>query len=92
MKKDAKWSWGNHEQEAFDGLKQRSTSTPILHIADDDHPYWVEADSLDVATGAVLSQQSPKDGKWHPIAFYSKSLTLVEQNYEIHDKEMLAII
>jgi len=32
------------------------------------------------------------DGKWYPIAFYSKSLSFMEQNYEIHDKEMLAII
>jgi len=34
----------------------------------------------------------PTDGKWHPIAFYSKSLSSVERNYEIHDKEILAII
>jgi len=47
---------------------------------------------LDFATGAVLSQQLMTDGKWHPVAFYSKSLSSVEQNYEIHDKEMLAII
>jgi len=47
---------------------------------------------LDFATGAVLSQQSTTDGKWHPIAFYSKSLSSVERNYEIHDKKMLAII
>jgi len=39
-----------------------------------------------------LSQQSPEDNKWHPVAFLSKSLSLVEQNYEIHDKEMLAIV
>jgi len=32
------------------------------------------------------------DGKWHPVAFYSKSLSSVERNYEIHDKKMLAII
>jgi len=32
------------------------------------------------------------DGKWHPVAFYSKSLSSVERNYEIHDKEILAII
>jgi len=32
------------------------------------------------------------DRKWYPVAFYSKSLSSVEQNYEIHDKEMLAII
>jgi len=58
----------------------------------DSEPFRVEADSLDFATGAVLSQQSTTDRKWHPIAFYSKSLSSVEQNYEIHDKEMLAII
>jgi len=32
------------------------------------------------------------DGKWYPVAFYSKSLSSVERNYKIHDKEMLAII
>jgi RNase H-like domain found in reverse transcriptase len=55
-------------------------------------PFRIEADSSDFATGAVLSQQSPESGKWHPVAFLSKSLSPVERNYEIHDKEMLAII
>jgi len=40
----------------------------------------------------VLSQQSLVDDKWHSVSFYSKLLNDVEQNYEIHDKEMLAII
>jgi len=39
-----------------------------------------------------LSQQSPEDKKWHPVAFLSKSLSPVERNYGIHDKEMLAIV
>jgi len=55
-------------------------------------PFWVEVDSSDFATGAVLSQQSTTDRKWHSMAFYSKSLSSVEQNYKIHNKEMLAII
>jgi len=54
--------------------------------------FRIEANSSDFATGAVLPQQSTTDGKWHPVAFYSKSLSSVEQNYEIHDKKMLAII
>jgi len=58
----------------------------------DSEPFQIEADSSDFATGAVLSQQSVTDGKWHPVAFYSKSLSSMKQNYEIHDKEMLAII
>jgi len=55
-------------------------------------PFRIEADSSDFASGAVLSQQLPGEEKWHPVAFYSKSLSPVERNYEIHDKEMLAII
>ena len=54
--------------------------------------YHVEADAYDVATGVTISQQSLEDGMWHPIAFFSKSLSLVEWDYEIHDNEMLAII
>ena len=55
------------------------------------HTYKLEADSSNFATGAILSQEG-EDGKWHPVAFMSKSLNEVERNYEIHDKEMLAII
>jgi len=33
-----------------------------------------------------------KDGKWRPVAFLSKSLNEIERNYEIHNKEMLAVI
>ena len=54
--------------------------------------YRVEADSSDFTTGAVLSQECLEDGKWHHVAFLSKSLSPVERNYEIHDKEMLAIV
>ncbi|GLB43132.1 putative retrotransposable element tf2 155 kda protein type 1-like [Lyophyllum shimeji] len=74
-------------QRLAEAFARNSTIFP-----DDDRPFRVEADSSDFATGAVLSQQSPEDEKWHPVAFYSKSLNAVERNYEIHDKEMLAII
>ena len=91
-KEDIKWSWGEAEQEAFDKLKTLITMAPILILPSDDVEFRVEADSSDYATGATLSQLSPEDGKWHPVAFLSKSLNSVEWNYEIHDKEMLAII
>jgi hypothetical protein len=90
-KKDAVWKWDSAEQAAFAILKEKITSAPVLALPEDSRPFCIEADSLDFATGAVLSQQSPEDNKWHPVAFLSKSLS-VERNYEIHDKEMLAII
>jgi len=68
------------------------TTTPVLVLPQDSEPFCIEADSSDFASRAVLSQRLPGEEKWQPVAFYSKSLSLVEWNYKIHDKEMLAII
>ena len=51
----------------------------------------MEVDTLDYATGGVLSMEC-EDGLWRLVVFLSKSLNETERNYEIHDKEMLAII
>jgi len=56
-----------------------------------DKEFRVEADASNYATGRLLSMKY-LDEKWRPIAFISKSLSDTEQNYEIHDKEMLAIV
>jgi len=86
------WRWGAEEQSAFDLLKERITMAPILALPDNSRPFQIKVDSSNFTTAAVLSQQSPEDNKWHPVAFLSKSLSLVERNYKIHDKEMLAIV
>jgi len=86
------WNWGTKEQEAFECLKMAVTTAPILALPQDSEPFRIEADSSDFASGTVLSQKLPGEDKWHPVAFYSKFLSPVERNYEIHDKEMLAII
>lgn len=90
-RKDTPWTWTQRQQEAFDSLKHSITSSPVLIFPQDNKPYRLEADSSNYATGAVLSQEG-EDGKWHPIGFYSRSLSTVERNYDIHDKEMLAIM
>jgi len=86
------WTWSGKEQTAFEDLKIAVTTAPVLVSSQELDPFQIEADSSDFTTGAVLSQQSMMDRKWHPVAFYSKSLFSMERNYEIHDKEMLAII
>jgi len=68
------------------------TTALILALPQDSEPFHIEADSSDFTSRAVLSQQLPGEEKWHPVAFYNKSLSPVERNYKIHDKEMLAII
>lgn len=49
-------------------------------------------DASDFAVSAVLSQLDYNDQLWHLVAFHSKSLNMHERNYEIYDKELLAII
>jgi len=89
--KDQEWEWKEEQQKAFEELKVRFTTNPILITADPEKPLRVESDASDFATGAVLSMKC-KDDKWRPCAFYSKSLNDVESNYDVHDKEMMGII
>jgi len=64
---------------------------PVLATPDLDREMRVEADVLDFVTGGVLSMKC-EDEKWRPVAYISKLLNEAKRNYEIHDKEMLAII
>jgi len=91
-RKEQKWDWNSSAASAFRKLKELVTSAPVLVTPADDQPFRIEADSSDFATGAVLSQLSTEDGKWHSVAFLSKSLSETERNYKIHNKEMLAIM
>ena len=88
---DQVWEWKEEQQRAFETLKARFTSNPILVTADLMKPLRVEADASDYAMGAILSMKCD-DEKWRSCAFYSKSLNDVERNYDVHDKEMLGII
>jgi hypothetical protein len=77
---------------AFESLKLAFTSAPILKIADPYSPFILECDCSNFALGAVLSQICKKDGKLHPVAYLSWSLIDLERNYEVFDKELLAIV
>jgi len=90
-RKDEKWWWEEAQQKVFDELKRIFTSRPVLAALDLDKEFRVEADASNYATGGVLSIKC-SDEKWRPVAFISKSLSNTEINYEIHDKEMLAVV
>jgi len=91
MRKDEKWRWEEAQQKAFDELKQVFTTKLVLAALDLDKEFRVEVDASNYATGGVLSMKC-SDNRWRPVAFISKSLSDTEQNYEIHNKEMLAIV
>ncbi len=90
-RKSKNWSWGTAEQQAFDALKNAVTSAPMLVFPSKSGLFRLECNASNFATGAVLSQQQ-EDGLFHPIGFMSKSFSDTEQNYQIHNKEMLAIM
>ena len=90
-KKDVAWQWTAKEDDAFQGIKQKILEEPVLKIADPERPFEVETDASDYALGAQLGQRDDQ-GILHPIAFFSKKLHGAELNYQIHDKELMAII
>ena len=91
VKKDRKWEWTEKQEKAFKELKKRFTQKPVLAALDLDKKIRMKVDASDYAIGRVLSIEYI-DGLWKSVAFLSKSLNETERNYEIHNKEMLAII
>ncbi len=83
--------WNSQAQEAFDVLKSRFISAPVLCLPDPERQFIVEVDASEVGVGAVLSQRSPRDEKVHPCAFFSHRLSPAERNYDIGNKELLAV-
>jgi hypothetical protein len=84
------WSWGPEQDLAFQKLKEQITEDVVLALPTDNGKFRLEANASDGATGAVLSKE--QDGVWRPVAFQSHGLNDTERNYEIYDKEMLAIM
>jgi hypothetical protein len=76
---------------AFDDLKNTFTSAPVLARFDPDHDVIVETDASDYVSAGVLSQYDD-EGILHPVTFFSKKHSPAECNYEIYDKELMAIV
>ena len=89
-RKGRKFEWTNECQSAFEGLKNRLVSSPILAHPDFSKTFILDTDASNEAIGAVLSQEI--DGKERPIAFVSRTLTKPERRYCITRKELLAIV
>ena len=88
--KDCAFTWETTEAEAFNKLKHRFTTAPVLAYPDNDCQFRLETDTSDFATSTVLSML--KDNKWHPVAYSSHTMSLEERNYLVADKEMLSVI
>ena len=72
-------------------MKEKFTKELVLVALDLDKKMRMEVNTSDYMIGGVLSMEC-EDGKWRPVAFLSKSLNKTERNYEIYDKEILAVV
>jgi len=91
LKGDPKKSfWGKDQQEAFDDLQRRFVSAPILCHFYPELDTVVETVASNYPLGCILSQFHRK--RLHPVAFHSRKLSPPERNYDIHDRELLAIL
>src|SRR3979490_1956027 len=89
-RKGTPWAWTEDCQKSFDFLKTAFTSAPILRHWEPDRILVVETDASDYALAAILSTID-SEGEINPVAFHSQTFTGPELNYDMHDKELLAI-
>ena len=90
-KKDTSFEWTSKCQDSFDELKRRFTTAPVMRMPDTTQPFIIESDASLTMTAVVLRQQDV-NRDWHSVAYLSQSLLPAERNYEIYDRELLAIV
>jgi len=90
LKGKKEWMWTEEHQQAFEELKEKIISQLVLFLPKRKGKFRIETDASEYAIGGVLSQE--QEGKWKLIAFLSRTMQLAERNYEIYDKELLAIV
>ena len=83
--------WSDTVEAVFAKMKSCFVSAPILITPDPSRQFVVEVDASEVGVGAVLSQRSSSDDKVHPCAYFSYRLSPAERNYDIGNRELLAV-
>ena len=89
--KNQPWVWNPEQQTAFTILLSHFQSALVLHLPDVRHPFVVMTDASLLASGRILMQQDD-NGDLHPCAYLSQMFTSTERNYDIYDRELLAVI
>jgi hypothetical protein len=91
LTKDVPYEWSEACQQAFDELKEALATSLVLALPKDQGKFWLETDTSDMATGAILSQEQT-NGSYRPLGYASKSFSEVEQRYTTYNKELLGIM
>ena len=89
-KKSTRFNWSMDCQKAFDTLKEKLASPPVLAYPKDEGEYILDTDASNHAIGAVLSQI--QDGEERAISFANRALCGGQQNYCTTKRELLAVV
>ena len=90
-RKGAVFSWSAECEVAFESLRVKLSSSPLLAYPDFTKDFTLETDASKLGLGAILSQYQD-DLKLHPVAYASRSISNAEANYAITDLETLAVV
>ncbi|KAG5727488.1 hypothetical protein E4T56_gene12005 [Termitomyces sp. T112] len=90
--KDTPWDWDSKCQSVFLLLKKAFTSAPVLRHFDPSLLIVLKCDASDYAIAGILSQSDSGGKDLRPVAFYTQSMIPAELNYDINNKELLAIV
>jgi RNase H-like domain found in reverse transcriptase/Reverse transcriptase (RNA-dependent DNA polymerase)/Integrase zinc binding domain/PHD-finger/Integrase core domain len=91
-RKNVPFIWDEECIKAFNTLKEKLTTEPVLRLPDFKREFILTTDWSKIAIGAVLSQIDPETGFDHPVAFASRLLNDAERNYSPTEGELLALI
>ena len=90
QRKQVPFTWTWEQDQAFNRLKERLTSAPVLGMPTDEGTFYLDCDASDVGLGAVLSQRQGNSEV--VIAYSSRALSRPERNYDVTRRELLAIV
>lgn len=91
MKKDVEFVFGQQQRDAFNTLKKKLMSDPVLKIYDPALPTEVHTDASSQAIAAILMQKHPEGGI-HPVRYMSRRTNEAEMKYSSYELEALAIV
>ncbi len=99
-KKTMIWNWGPSQEKVFQELKDRMCTSSVLTQPDFERRFFLQTNALAYSVGTILSQEGKTSTSLakcqkpilHPIAYYSAMFTPTERNYDIYERELLAMM
>ena len=92
LRKDVKFEWMEACQQAFNELRSKLSTYPVLRPPRWDLPFHVFYDTSAIAVGSALCQPTGVEENDQPVVYTSRQLAVAEQNYTTTERECLAMV